>query len=139
MYSISTTNKTPISFETWSDVLEFLDSHDCSIDNTLIFKNEYLFASYCYPDLTFNLHSLEFVDNEFPDYAEQIKNLKQGVMDISKNNITSLITKNYKYYCVDNYPIEGVKQEEVLKILSLSFFIDRKDNFPLIFAYHYKV
>lgn len=137
MYSVSITNKTPVYYETWADVLELLKHHDCNVNNTLIFKNEYLFASFCYPDCIFYLHNLHIVNDEFPEHTDQINNLKSGIMDISKNNIHSLVTNDYKYYCVDNYPDEGIKQEEVLKILSLCFFIDINTGYPLIFMYNF--
>lgn len=137
MYTIIINNIQKLNFNTFPEVLEFLKTHDHCNNNTMIFKNDYLFAEYCYPSLWYNLNSLEFVENEFPKYKKQIDNLKQGILDMSAGNIQEFVDKDYKYYCADNFP-DTFDSTNLLKILSLIFFVDLQDQpYPLMFHYSF--
>lgn len=137
MYTIIINNIQKLNFNTFTEVLQFLKTHDHCNNNTMIFKNDYLFAEYCYPSLWYNLNSLTFVEDEFPKYSDQINNLKAGILDMSGGNIQEFVDKDYKYCCVDNFP-DTFDSANLLKILSLIFFVDLKDQpYPLMFHYSF--
>lgn len=136
MYTIVINNLKKINCRTFQEVIEFLKTHDHCNNNTMIFKNDYLFADYCYPALCYRLNSLSFVDQEFPKYSDQIEKLRQGFQNVSLDNVSEFVDKNYNYYCLDNFP-NTFKSEDILKILTLSFFVENGFNLqPLIFIYN---